>query len=1186
VVLVTTLTLRHEHQKQLVYWQERLSRIADANQRLLKNWVTERSDDAQLLAAFPSVEVAARSGPRFHPTLPPRWQQRLQNELNSLAGTYSYAGAYVLTRSGRMLVKSNASPPLGNGLVTEAVSNPQTNSGARAVTIAAADGGVDYPQVAFVAPIHPGQQSLARIEDGNVIGYVVLLTPPEAIGSLLFPFRGSTRTAETVLLALQSGKPVFISPLRHWKPGSPMPRPPESSPGRIALLERREIFGAYQDYRGVPVLAAGRFLPEIGWGMVSKVDRNEAFAGFRQTLILGITIALLSILTIISLTAAWLRHLRVQRLQLDLARGKQTEQQLRQSEERFWAALQNSPVVVFNQDCNLRYTWVHNPQPPWSEQEYLGKTDEEIIGVVDGSRLTALKRPVLETGMGARKEWPFVYRGEKHVYDINIQPLRNEAGKIIGITCASTDITEHKRAEDRLHEYEKAVEGLEEMIVVVDRNYRYRIANRAFLDYRGMQREQLIGRHVADVLKPGIFEDYLKAKMDECFQGKAITFEMKYTYPRLGERDLLISYSPVEGTNGIDRLACVLQDITERKRAEERLQEYERVVEGLQDMVVVIDRQYRYLIANRAFLKARSLDLEDVIGHPIREFVDENLFDHIVKGKLDACFRGETVTYEMTYTFPALGARNLFFSYYPIWGLEGISRAACIVQDVTDRKHAEKALRDSESRYRLLFERNPAGVFRSTLDGKLLEANEAFARMFGYGSREELLHFSNVHFYLDPEQRAPLVARLRQQGSVTDYEFCGRHRDGSPVWVLANMAHLEGENGSPGVLEGTFIDITARKNAEASLQRSEAQMRAFIEYAPYGIFRCAGNHFLSANPALVKMLGYTSEAELLKLNLADNVFYPHSECPDLAVSSAQQGEFGPVEVSWKRRDGALTLLRLRGRVSAASNGEKSLEAIAEDITQQRALEEYLNQSDRLEALGRLASGVAHDFNNLLLGITLNLEHVLQHSKGSGNLLWEEIEQALHAARSAAAVTRQLLVFGRKRAAQKQSVNLNDVVIRSQDLVNRLAGENIHVSLRLSPKLDPVLADPVQVQQVILNLVANARDAMAGRGQITIVTRTTELQQAPPDEYFAAVPKAGTYVMLEVSDTGSGITHEALTHIFEPFFTTKAEGSGLGLSTSYGIVSQSSGYISVRTQPGHGTTVRSYLPCQHEVATDN
>lgn len=179
--------------------------------------------------------------------------------------------------------------------------------------------------------------------------------------------------------------------------------------------------------------------------------------------------------------------------------------------------------------------------------------------------------------------------------------------------------------------------------------------------------------------------------------------------------------------------------------------------------------------------------------------------------------------------------------------------------------------------------------------------------------------------------------------------------------------------------------------------------------------------------------------------------------------------------------------------------------------------------------------------------------------------------------------RQFLVFGRKRPRQQQPVNLNDVIIRSLDLVHHLAGENIHVNLRLGHNLGPVTADPIRVQQVVLNLVANARDAMAGKGQITITTRNIDLQSPPPDEYFTAAPQAGTYVVLEVSDTGAGISREALAHIFEPFYTTKEEGSGLGLSTSYGIVAQSSGYMSVRTELGLGTTVRSYLPRLNEAS---
>lgn len=1043
-----------EYQQQLRHWQEKLIRIADANQRLLENWVNERNEDAHILSST-CAGITSQKNPGRQLMVTPACGKKLRPALLSTTRSYGYAGAYLLDREGHVLVESEGSTHLTADVLKEIAAR----SGPGAVTLPAPTDHAGYSPVAFFAPIR--YHSPGALRATPTVGHVVLLTRPGAVTPWLFADAGPTATGETILLALQANQPAFISPLRHWKLGTRWPKPPPGTPGRITLVEKRQLFGLYQDYRGVPVLAATRYVPELGWAMVTKVDRKEALMAFRKTLILSIAISLLSLFTIISIAAAWLRHGRILRLQTELARERETEENLRRSEERFWVALQNSPVVVFNQDRELRYTWINQPAPPWSETNYRGKTDEEIIGMADGSRLSALKRLVLDTGIGSRKEWSFVWQGELRAYDINIQPLRNEAGEVVGITCASTDVTERKRAEEHLREYEKVVEGLEEMIVVVDRNYHYLIANRAYLEYRGLQPEQLIGRQVGDVLNPGVFEHELKRRMDKCFEGEIVIFEMKYTYPKLGERDLLISFLPIEGTNGVDRLACVLQDITDRKRA-------------------------------------------------------------------------------------------------------------------------EKALRDSETRYRLLFERNPAGVYRCTLDGKLLDVNDAFARIFGYSSRDDLLKYPITHFYFRPEERPSLLDSLREQSCLMEHEFCGRHRDGTPLWVLSNMAFVAGENGAPDILEGTFIDVTARKSAEDALQHSEAQLRAFIGNAPYGIFRCAGKSFLSANPALVKMLGYTSEAELLNLNLDDDVFYPRGKRLDLPASSAQQGEFGPVEVSWKRRDGALTLMRLRGRVSGASNGEHTIEAIAEDITQQRALEEYLSQSDRLEALGRLASSVAHDFNNLLLGITLNLEHVLQRSPGCGNLVREEIEQALHAARNAAAVTRQLLVFGRKRALQRQSVNLNDVVIRSQDLVNRLAGENIHVNLRLSPNLDPVQADPVQVQQVILNLVANARDAMADGGQITVATRTIELQEVPPEEYFAAVPKAGTYVLLEVSDTGSGISREALTRIFEPFYTTKVEGSGLGLSTSYGIVAQSSGYISVRTQPGQGTTVRSYLPRQHEV----
>jgi PAS domain S-box-containing protein len=1048
VASLAALVLRREYQEQMQFSHEKLTHAADANQRLLENWIKERNEDTQLIASFPCTAIVAMSRARGDPAPPQPCRKRLQEQLVAVSNIYSYAGVYVLGGGGRVLAQSGDSPPL-----TWDVVKGVTVGSARAMAIPEPGGRAGYSRVAFGSPILHRNRSAARGEAAKPIGYVVLVTRRRAVAGLLWTDTGATATGETLLVTLQAGQPIFISPLRNWKGKGTLTAPAPGSPARATLLQRHSFYGRYRDYRGASVLVATRFVPELGWGMVTKVDRKEALSAFQQTLILGVSIALLTILTIVSAAVAWLRHRRVQRLQTDLVRGRESEENLRRSQERFWVALENSPVVVFNQDRELRYTWINKPVPPWSEVDYLGKTDEEIIGVADGSRLSALKRPVLESGVGARKEWSFVYRSQRRDFDINIQPLRNEAGEIAGITCASTDITERKRAEEQLKESERKYRRLFETTEAfgqTDMAGHLREFNPAYQHMLGYSAGELLQLNYRD-LTPQRWhaaEDQI-IEQQVLQRGYSDIYEKEYrrkdgTVFPVELRAFLIRDDAGQPVG----MWAVVRDITERKRAEERLREYEKVVEGLQEMIAVVDREYRYLIANRAYLN--YCGFEQVIGHPLREVLDPDVFHGVVTEKLDECLQGKVVTYEVKYTFPKLGERDVCVSYFPIEGPTGVDRVACVLQDITERKRAEKALRDSE-----------------------------------------------------------------------------------------------------------------------------AQLRAFMDHAPYAIFRYANDHFLSANPALVQMLGYSNEPEVLALSVAGDVFHPSAECRDLMAISGRQPQFGPVEARWKRRDGSLLLARLRGRV--AQNGEETIEAIAEDITRQRALEEHLGQSDRLEALGRLASGVAHDINNLLLGITLNLERAIRQAEPPNSPLREDIEQSLQAARGAAAVIRQLLVFGRKRPRQQQAVNLNDVIIRSLDLVHHLAGENIHVNLQLGQNLGLVTADPIHVQQVVLNLVANARDAMAGKGQIKISTRNIDLQSPPAGEYFTAAPQAGNYAVLEVSDTGAGISREALAHIFEPFYTTKKEGCGLGLSTSYGIVTQNSGYMSVRTESGHGTAVRSYLP---------
>jgi PAS domain S-box-containing protein len=238
------------------------------------------------------------------------------------------------------------------------------------------------------------------------------------------------------------------------------------------------------------------------------------------------------------------------------------------------------------------------------------------------------------------------------------------------------------------------VEGLEEMIVVVDRNYRYVIANQAFLDRHGLKRDQVVGQRAPAILDKSAFETVIKLRVDECLQGKIVKYEMKYTYPKLGERDLQLSYFPIEGPKGVDRLISIMRDVTEQKRAESKLREYERVVEGLEEMIVVVDREYRYVIANRAYLNYRGSEREDVVGHLIPEVIGEELFA-VNKPRIDECFQGKVVEYELKHMYPNIGERELRMFYMPIEGPTGIERIASIMQDVTERKRAEETLRQN-----------------------------------------------------------------------------------------------------------------------------------------------------------------------------------------------------------------------------------------------------------------------------------------------------------------------------------------------------------------------------------------------------------------------------------------------------------------------------------------------------------
>jgi PAS domain S-box-containing protein len=367
----------------------------------------------------------------------------------------------------------------------------------------------------------------------------------------------------------------------------------------------------------------------------------------------------------------------------------------------------------------------------------------------------------------------------------------------------------------------------------------------------------------------------------------------------------------------------------------------------------------------------------------------------------------------------------------------------------------------------------------------------------------------------------------------------------------------------------------ALRVAQEKLRRSEMNFRSLVTDAPYGICRCdSAGKLLDANPALLSMLGYSSADELVGSHLGA-LYEDAQHWFELADRLHSSVPFNGLIVQWKRKNGALTLARISGRTVLNGGNSKTFELFAEDVTERRVLEQQLQQSQKMEAVGRLAGGIAHDFNNLLMVISGYAEFLLERL-GPEPALRNPAQEIASAAGRASSLTRQLLAFSRKQMLAPKILDLNGVVTENLNMLRRMIGEDVELVLVAANGLGSVRADAGQVEQVIMNLAVNARDAMPSGGRLTIETSNMAIDQERAR--FQAPLKPGDYVMLSITDTGAGMDPETQSHIFEPFFTTKGpKGTGLGLSTVYGIVKQSGGYIWVETQAGKGTTFKIYFP---------
>ena len=498
---------------------------------------------------------------------------------------------------------------------------------------------------------------------------------------------------------------------------------------------------------------------------------------------------------------------------------------------------------------------------------------------------------------------------------------------------------------------------------------------------------------------------------------------------------------------------------------------------------------------------------------------------------------------------------------------------------------ANKAQTDPafEAQYRQLVEQVPAITYMAELgaQGRWYYVSPQIEQILGFTPAEWMSDAQRWRKQVHPDDLERVLAEeqtLSKEGDRYRIEYRLRTRDGKDVWVRDEATYVRQSETGKLVMRGLFLDVTERKQAEEKLRGSEQRLHTTVNAAPVVLFALdpAGVFTFSAGKGLQDMGLRPGEV------VGQSVFDLYRDTPEI-LDHARRALSGEEFTAIDELPQLQRIYETRWAPARDSAGRPlGVIRVATDITERVQLQEQLRSMQQLEAIGRLAGGIAHDFNNLM-NIVLGHAELLSAETDLTERMKNGLGQVRRAAERAASLTHQLLAFGRKQVLQPKVLNLNEIVADVQKMLSRVIGEDIELVSRLHPSLGRVKADPVQMEQVLMNLAVNARDAMPHGGTLLMETTNVELGEAYARQH-PGFP-AGPGVMLTVSDTGHGMDDETLVHIFEPFFTTKelGKGTGLGLATVYGIVTQSGGNITVSSALGKGTTFQVYLPAETALA---
>ena len=781
-------------------------------------------------------------------------------------------------------------------------------------------------------------------------------------------------------------------------------------------------------------------------------------------------------------------------------------------------------------------------------------------------------------------------------------PLRNDSGDIIGAIESIRDVTDHLRAEEALKKSEEMLrvffDAVQDSVLLVNQEGVIMLVNAIAAQRLGKPAHELVGTAERDLFPPEV-AGYRKKQQDRVFAtGEPAHFEDS----RAGKYYEHYYYPVFDAERKVSAIAIFARDITERKRSLEALGEseerYRTVVEHSKDGIAIMGEGV-HIYANQRFLDMFGFgSAEEVIGKPHSVTVHPDDLERVVlinRKRQDgdvapSTYEFKAIRKDGSTMFADVSATRIMY--------KGSYKSLVFLRDVTDRKEAEEALRIAHQRVLDIVEFLPDATFVIDHERKVVAWNKAIEAMTGV-KKEDMIGKGDyayaVPFY---GQRRPVLIDMVLEGDeehLRQYDYAEKQEDillsevyvprayqGKGAYVSARASTLFDPSGNVvGAIE-SIRDISEQKRITKELQESEERYRTAIESSNDAVVMTKGEQHLYVNRKFLEIFGFESVDQVLGQPVGLVTHPDDRERVNEINRRRQRNEDAPRQYEFKgvKTNGDVVFIETSA-TRTAYKGEPITLVYLRDVTARKQLEAQLRQSQKMEAIGTLAGGIAHDFNNILTAI-IGYGSLLQMHMGNDPKR-QYVDQLLASSQKAAILTQSLLAFSRKQTIELKPRKINEIVGEAEELLRRLLTEDIEFRVT---KADPditVQADVTQIDQVLMNLAANARDAMPGGGKLGIETRAVSL-----DDHFAEVHgfgQPGSYALISVTDTGIGMDQVTREKIFEPFFTTKevGKGTGLGLSIVYGIVKQHNGYITVSSEPRKGTRFDVYLPVAKTLA---